>query len=129
MTENHILLDPTAEVERAERARLPRLDTLQGKTVGLLDISKAKGDILLDRLETKLTELGATVKRYAKPTFARVAPVDLKQEISTQCHAVIEALADYMEAQVTKEKAVCQPDCVLHEFDRDAWIQSCYGEE
>ena len=41
-----------------------------------------------------LSDLGAEVIRYAKPTFARVAPVDLKQEITTQCNVVIEALAD-----------------------------------
>ncbi len=35
-----------------------------------------------------------TVKRFKKPTFARVAPTELKQEISTRCDVVIEALAD-----------------------------------
>ena len=40
----------------------------------------------------------------------------------------VDALADYMQAEVAKEKAVCQPDCVLHEFDRAAWIATCYGE-
>jgi len=67
---------------------------LDGLTVGLLDISKARGDVFLDRLESKLVERGVTVERYAKPTFTRVAPVDLKQLISTQCDVVIEALAD-----------------------------------
>jgi hypothetical protein len=38
--------------------------------------------------------MGATVLRYKKPTFAKPAPVDLRREISTQCHLVIEALAD-----------------------------------
>jgi hypothetical protein len=60
----------------------------------LLDISKARGDIFLDEVESLLTERGLTVKRFKKPTFARVAPTELKQEISTQCDAVIEALAD-----------------------------------
>lgn len=94
MTEKRILLDPTAERASAHRERLPRLTTLEGQTIGLLDISKAKGKILLDRIETLLQERGAQVKRYQKPTFARVAPVDLKHQISTQCQAVIEALAD-----------------------------------
>ena len=40
---------------------------------------------------------------------------------------VIDALADYMQAEVAKEKAVCQPDCVLHRFDRAAFIAACYG--
>ena len=94
MTENRVLLDPTGELEAAQRERLPRPDSLKGKTVGLLDISKACGDVFLDRIESKLKDEGISVERYAKPTFTRVAPVDLKQLISTQCDVVIEALAD-----------------------------------
>ncbi len=94
MTENRILLDPTSESKPSRRQPLPRPESLDGLTVGLLDISKAKGNIFLDRLESKLVESGVKVERYAKPTFTRVAPVDLKQLISTQCDVVIEALAD-----------------------------------
>ncbi len=88
------LLDPTGERATAKRERLPRLDSLDGKTVGLLDISKPRGDLFLDHLEGRLRERGAEVKRYRKPTFTKPAPVDLRQEIATQCDAVIEALAD-----------------------------------
>tara|TARA_B100000678_G_scaffold176314_1_gene147032 strand:- start:515 stop:709 length:195 start_codon:yes stop_codon:yes gene_type:complete len=63
-------------------------------TVGLLDISKPRGDIFLDRLEERLDSLGAQVERYAKPTFTKPAPVDLRREIASTCDAVIEALAD-----------------------------------
>jgi hypothetical protein len=94
MTENRILLDPTAERSPAKRERLTRPSSLDGLTIGLLDISKARGDIFLNEVESLLTERGLTVKRFKKPTFARVAPTELKQEISTQCDAVIEALAD-----------------------------------
>ena len=88
------LLDPTNERTVLERALLPRPASLRGKTVGLLDISKPRGDVFLNRIEQRLTELGATVLRYKKPTFAKPAPVDQRHEISTQCHLVIEALAD-----------------------------------
>lgn len=88
------VLDPTSEQHAAERTRSARLDTLNGKTVGLLDISKPRGNVFLDKLEELLTNDGATVKRFAKPTFAKPAPVDLRHEISTSCDAVIEALAD-----------------------------------
>lgn len=94
MSEERIVLDPTAELSAAQRECLPRLESIKGKTVGLLDISKARGDVFLNRIEEKLMALGAKVERYSKPTFARVAPVDLKQLISTQCDVVIEALAD-----------------------------------
>jgi hypothetical protein len=89
-----VVLDPTGERSPAVRARLPRLATLAGKTVGLLDISKARGDVFLDRLEQRIAEQGATVLRFRKPTFTKPAPVDLRQEIATRCDAVIEALAD-----------------------------------
>ena len=46
------------------------------------------------RGQAALTELGARVRRYAKPTFARVAPRELNQRISADCDAVIEGLAD-----------------------------------
>jgi len=89
-----ILLDPTHERAPAIRSRLPRLDALAGVNVGLLDISKARGDVFLDRLAARLAETGATVRRYAKPTFTKPAPVDLRQQIAMECGAVIEALAD-----------------------------------
>ncbi|MCP3938072.1 MAG: hypothetical protein GY708_22220 [Actinomycetia bacterium] len=88
------VLDPTSEKSPATWQRQPRPASLEGLTVGLLDISKPRGDVFLDRLEERITAQGATVKRYQKPTFAKPAPVDLRHEIATQCDAVIEALAD-----------------------------------
>ena len=88
------ILDPTGERSVAERARLARPASLDGLTVGLLDISKPRGDVFLDRLEERLTGIGATVKRYRKPTFTKPAPVDLRHEIAIECEVVIEALAD-----------------------------------
>ncbi len=88
------ILDPTGEQQVAERQRLDRPASLDGLTIGLLDISKPRGDIFLNRIEERLSGVGATVKRYRKPTFAKPAPVDLRQEIATHCDALIEALAD-----------------------------------
>ncbi|CAN5857089.1 hypothetical protein BH24ACT15_BH24ACT15_20040 [soil metagenome] len=88
------ILDPTGEQQVAERQRLDRPASLDGLTIGLLDISKPRGDIFLNRIEERLSGVGAKVKRYRKPTFAKPAPVDLRQEIATHCDALIEALAD-----------------------------------
>ena len=88
------ILDPTSERTVAERRRLERPTSLSGLTVGLLDISKPRGDVFLDRLEARLVDVGANVKRYRKPTFTKPAPVDLRHEIATTCEVVIEALAD-----------------------------------
>ena len=89
-----MLLDPTSEQTLVERERLARPSTLEGLTVGLLDISKPRGDVFLDRIEERLVGIGANVKRYVKPTFAKPAPVDLRHQIATECQVVIEALAD-----------------------------------
>ncbi len=89
-----ILLDPTSELQPAYRERNPRPTSLDGKVLGLLDISKARGNIFLDYLDKKFSDMGVTVKRYRKPTHARVAPVDLKHQIVTECDVVIEGLAD-----------------------------------
>ena len=91
---NTTLLDPTGEQTPVKRQRLPRPASLDGLTIGLLDISKSRGDLFLDTVEAHLSERGLTVKRFQKPTFARIAPTELKQKISTECDVVIEALAD-----------------------------------
>jgi hypothetical protein len=89
-----IVLDPTAELAPAARSRVSRPRSLDGKTIGLLDISKPRGDVFLDRVEELLQQRGWRVRRFAKPTFTKPAPIDLRQEIAMYCDVVIEALAD-----------------------------------
>jgi hypothetical protein len=89
-----ILLDPTDERSAAHREPAPRPESLDGLRVGLLDISKARGNVFLDRLEELLRERGLQTRRYSKPTFTKPAPVDLRREIAAECDVVIEALAD-----------------------------------
>jgi hypothetical protein len=88
------VLDPTAEDAPATRGRLPRPVNLDGLQIGLLDISKPRGDVFLDRLDERLRQRGCAVSRFAKPTFTKPAPIDLRQEIAMHCDVVIEALAD-----------------------------------
>lgn len=94
MNPNRVLMDPTGERQPATRERVRRPPSLEGKNVGLLDITKPRGDVFLDRLEDLLVQRGATVERFRKPTFTKPAPVDLRHEIATNCDVVIEALAD-----------------------------------
>jgi hypothetical protein len=95
MSDDDELLDPTdsAVVPRKTARRLASLD---GKTITLLDISKAKGNHLLDRVEELLRERAhpRAILRRKKPTYARPVPDDLRQEILQNSDAVIEALAD-----------------------------------
>lgn len=87
-------LDPTAELAPQDRTPLPKRDSLSGLNVALLDISKPRGNVFIDRLAEMLSDAGAKPRRYSKPTFTRIAPVELKQQIATECDVVIEALAD-----------------------------------
>jgi hypothetical protein len=89
-----VLLDPTSERSPAARERLARPERLEGLTVGLLDISKPRGDVFLNRIDELLTERGITVKRYMKPTVAKPAPLPLAQQIGTEVNLMIEGLAD-----------------------------------
>jgi hypothetical protein len=89
-----VLLDPTSEHSPTSRERLARPDSLSGLTVGLLDISKPRGDVFLDRLDERLTEQGITVRRYMKPTVSKPAPIPLRQQIIAEVDVVIEGLAD-----------------------------------
>jgi hypothetical protein len=88
-------LDPTDSVA-VPRRTAPRPASLDGKTVTLLDISKAKGDHLLDRVEELLRERTGVkaVVRRTKPTFARPAPEALRAEIVGATDLLVEGLAD-----------------------------------
>lgn len=89
------ILDPTDERVPIARSITPRPEAITG-SVALLDISKPRGNVLLDRLEQRLAERlpGVTVNRYAKPTFTKPAPETLRQDIKADNDFVIEALAD-----------------------------------
>ncbi|QQS11166.1 MAG: hypothetical protein IPK81_16430 [Rhodospirillales bacterium] len=88
------LLDPTGELQVVGRQKPARPPSLDGVTIGLLDIAKARGNIFLDRLDHRLTERGFTVKRYAKATPSRLAPLELRQKIAEEVKIVVEGLAD-----------------------------------
>ena len=92
-----ILINPLNESLPAAAQAAPRLATLAGTTIGLLDISKPGGNYFLDHLELLLKEkLGVrAVVRATKPTFAKPAPAAvLQQLLNAHCDGVIEALAD-----------------------------------
>lgn len=94
MREGILLRDPTAETASALRTRVPPLQTLQGKTVALMDIGKMRGDEFIDRLEELCRDQGISTRRYKKPTNTRVAPRDMIKDIADHCQAVVIALSD-----------------------------------
>jgi hypothetical protein len=68
--------------------------SVAGRTIALLDISKARGAEFLDRLEHHLQAAGARTFRIAKPAFSRPAPVDVIEEIALRGDLTVEGLAD-----------------------------------
>lgn len=87
------ILDPTLRTLAALPAA-PRLQSLAGKTIGLLDNSKEKADIFLAALAERLREhcQGASVITHRKPTYSRVAPPALLADLQEQCACVITAM-------------------------------------
>lgn len=89
------ILDPTDERVPVTRQITPRTGGISG-VLGLLDIIKPRGNVLLDELESlfsaRFPEL--EIRRYAKPTFTKPCPTDLRLKIRDECDVLVEALAD-----------------------------------
>lgn len=89
------ILDPTDERVPVARAITPRPSSITGN-VAFLDISKPRGNVLIDQLAVRMAERlpDVTFNRYAKPTFTKPAPDDLRKQINSENDFVVEALAD-----------------------------------
>ncbi len=89
------ILDPTDERVPIRRSLAGRPGKITG-TVALLDINKARGDVMIARLKERLTAMlpDVEVKAYRKPTPAKPAPDDVRRQIMEESDFVIEALAD-----------------------------------
>lgn len=91
------VVNPLDERPLPEGSAPPRLASVAGARIALLDISKGGGEVFLDRVDALLRErYGVSeVLRFRKPTFAKPAPEAVLADIrEAQPHAVIEALAD-----------------------------------
>jgi len=93
---NVSLLNPTDQGGTSGKLLAPRLDTLNGRVMGLLNIGKPGSDIFLERVEELVREKFdvAAVLHVNKPTFTRPAPEELIVRLADSCDFVIEGLAD-----------------------------------
>ena len=91
-----VVLDPTEGAEPSEARMAPRLPSLEGKIIGLLENSKPHSKELLDYVEQMLHERlrPATVLRFRKPNASRPAPEELVVDIVKQVDAVINGVGD-----------------------------------
>lgn len=90
------LLDPTSQGDAPAKFLAPRLESFDGKVMGLLNITKNGSDIFLERVAELMQERFdlADVVHVNKPTFTRPAPTDLLVDLAEQVDFVIEGLAD-----------------------------------
>jgi hypothetical protein len=87
--------DPTAADAAGQDALAVRFGSLDGKTVGLLDNTKDRTEIILDEVESLLRERfpGVRVQHYRKRSVSG-AGAELLGKLETECDAVVTALGD-----------------------------------
>ena len=91
------ILDPTGATDAASDTSLaPRLGTLRGKTLGLLDNGKPNGAALLNEIGGVLrTRYGvANVLMFTKPYFGTPVEPTQTQRIFEECDFAIAAIGD-----------------------------------
>jgi hypothetical protein len=90
------VLHPAAE-DVAEPQRLaPRLASLQGTTVGLIDNHKRNANVYLEELG-RLLQQGYGVARvvtYRKISQSLPTPSEVLDQLAHECEAIIHAVAD-----------------------------------
>jgi len=86
--------DPTAETSSVKRARRAPPASLAGLTVGLFDIGKTRSDEFFNQIEKRFTERGLKVKRFGKPTNAKVATPENLQKVASEANVVVIGLSD-----------------------------------
>ena len=79
---------PTGAIESAAHALAPRLKSLKGARLGILDNHKVFSNLVLQGVEDQLArEHGVEVKIWRKDYLGRASPY--AQEMAAQCDAVI----------------------------------------
>ena len=97
MTDEHAnwvdILDPTLKVTDVSTLA-PRLQSLEGKVLGLLDNTKEKADVFLMTLGEQLRERYKlkTVMLRRKASYSTVAAESIIDELSDACDCVITAM-------------------------------------
>jgi hypothetical protein len=91
-----VLISPVNEATVAESALAPRLSSLRGKRVGLLDNSKSKADKMLDMVATILNaRYGfANIVRHRKPSASKPAAPEAIEELARTCDLAIVGVGD-----------------------------------
>ena len=90
------LVDPTTEARAAAFDGAPRLPSMAGSRLGIIDDSKKNADVLLEELAEVLRtryEI-AEVRWHRKPSASRPADPTALKDLAEHCDAVIIAVGD-----------------------------------
>ena len=92
----HVLINPTTEAIIAPFDGAPRLPTLAGTRLGVIDDSKRNADVLLEELvEVLRTRYEISdVKWHRKPSASKPADPEVIRELAESCDSVIVAVGD-----------------------------------
>jgi len=90
------LLSPAGAVARSAVPLAPRVATLAGRVIGLLDNSKSGTRPFLDRVQDLLQREHSVSRiiRYDKQAAALPAPDEMLDAASRECDVVINGIAD-----------------------------------
>jgi len=87
-------LDPRATINPKDRPLVAGLDSLEGKTIGIIDNGQSNSTSMFQEL-AKLVQERFDVKQVifrTKPTHMQGAPKPLVEEIVSRCDAIITGL-------------------------------------
>jgi hypothetical protein len=93
---DHVLVNPTTQAVIAPFDGAPRLPSLAGTKLGIIDDSKKNADVLLEELVELLRtryEI-SDVKWHRKPSASRPADPAAIRELAESCDSVIVAVGD-----------------------------------
>ena len=95
-TNEHVLVNPVTQPVIAPFNGAPRLASIAGTRVGLIDDSKRNADVLLEELAEILRtryEISG-VKWHRKPSASRPADPEALKELVEECDSVVVAIGD-----------------------------------
>lgn len=95
-TNEHVLVNPVTQPVIAPFNGAPRLASLAGTRLGLIDDSKRNADVLLEELADILRtryEI-ASIKWLRKPSASRPADPDALKELVAESDSIIIAIGD-----------------------------------
>jgi hypothetical protein len=95
-TEVITVLHPAAEDVAETHCLAPRLSSMQGMTVGLIDNHKRNANVYLEALGRLLEDQYgvARVVTYRKISQSLPTPDEVLDQLASECDAIIHAVAD-----------------------------------